>query len=513
LIAVQRPRVAVAAYRVLIPELFRVGASTMKRGKYSRLKWVKPKIPKVMPTELAILGDTPAGQALREAAATFGFPRAEKPTNSVRAQAIELLEAAAEVEHALLAQYLYAAYSVDLTGPTAGLRPDVTQIAIEEMGHLISVQNLLLALGAEPYFDRENVPLKGKPAGQYPFPLRFEPFSKTSLAKYVTTESMPLDFITDAALKQKLKPIFDLVGEASGAVQHVGLLYAKLFWLFQPNDSPHPRWPELPSTGLPADWHLKDGDFKGLEDQRQVKPDEFGRGPPETPMNPDGDPVYVFEIRSRDDALVALAQIARQGEAYQPGINSHFARFLQAFDDFADKFPQGIRPVPVNPNTQPTKQSTDDAEASRITHPKSVRWARLFDIRYQLLLLELWLGVWTDPSVTGGLGRAALWQAALKEMKQRIAKIAGQLLPHMDLKEQDNNNRNAGAPFQLPADPLPATPSKVKAQMKQLLADAKALIAEIQQLAAPNAPTGAEPAVLTAMGTADQALATALAAG
>src|SRR5207253_556544 len=96
-------------------------------------------------------------------------------------------------------------------------------------------------------------------------------------------------------------------------------------------------------------------------------------------------------------------------------------------------------------------------EAGRITHPKSVRWARLFDVRYQLLLLELWLGVWTDQAVTGALGRADLISAALSEMGSRIARLAGRLLPGMDLKDVNNNGRKAGAPFGLPADPLPRT--------------------------------------------------------
>ncbi|MBI3408065.1 MAG: hypothetical protein HY040_06875 [Planctomycetes bacterium] len=483
----------------------------MKRGKFASLKWVKPKVPKIIPSDLAMLAATPTGRALQEAAATFGFPRAGKVTRSAQEQAIELLEAAAEVEQALLTQYLYAAYSIDPTGPAAVLRPIVVQIAKEEMGHLITVQNLLLALGANPYFDRENVPLGGKPAGQYPFPLKFEPFAGDSLAKYVTTESMPLDSINDPDLKKKLKPIFDRAAKAAGTVQHVGLLYAKLFWLFQPNDSPHPYWLDLPVTMLPSDWHIPDKALKkGIKDKRQVKPEEFALSPPATPSNPDGDPVYVFEITSRDQALLALAQIARQGEGYLSGFDSHFARFLKAYDDFASTFPAGVRPVPLNPNTAPKKQTKPEAEASRITHPKAVRWARLFDIRYQLLLLELWLGVWTERTVDGPLGRTGLFEASLTEMLARIRKIGGQFLPTMDLKEEDNNDRKTGAPFGLPDDPLPATEKTVKARMKQLLADAEGLAVEIENLPAPNAPTSAERAALTGMRSADTLLRDAL---
>jgi rubrerythrin len=483
----------------------------MRGGKFASLKWVKPKKVKRLPTDLALLAATPVGRALREVAAAVGIPRAGKVTRTPQEQAVELLQAAAEVEQALLVEYLYAAYSIDPAGPAAPLRKTVVQIAKEEMGHLITVQNLLLALGEDPYFDRESVPLKGKPAGQYPFPMRFEPFSGDSLAKYVTTESMPLEYISDADLRKKLQPIFKRAKKAAGTiVNHVGLLYAKIFWLFQPDDAPNPYGTNLPVELMPSGWHIPDKALKGLADPRQATASEFGRQPVD-PSHPTADPIYVIEIRARDHALFALALIAAQGEGYSTGANSHFARFLKGYDDFAGSFPAGVWPVPVNPNTAPKKLSKPEAEAGRITHPKAVRWARLFDVRYQLLLLELWLGVWTDHAVSGPLGRDSLFNAALDEMLSRIARLAGRLLPGMDLKEEDNNNCKAGAPFGLPDDPLPRTEKTVKARMKQLLADAEELAVEIEQLPAPNAPTVPEKGVLKDMRDTDKPLRDALA--
>src|SRR5436305_10404303 len=58
-----------------------------------------------------------------------------------------LLETAAEVEHALLVQYLYAAFALDTGLPDAAQRDAVTDwsgtlhaIARQEMGHLMTVQ-------------------------------------------------------------------------------------------------------------------------------------------------------------------------------------------------------------------------------------------------------------------------------------------------------------------------------------------------------------------------------------
>ncbi len=484
-------------------------------GKFASLKWVKPKKPKFLSTDLAMLAATPIGRAVRAAVELLGFPRAGKVTKTPQAQAVELLQAAAEVEHALLAEYLYAAYSIDPAGPCAALRDIMVQIAVEEMGHLITVQNLLLALGDNPYFDRESVPLNGKPAGQYPFPIRFEPLSGDVLAKYVTTESRPLDNIEDSDLRKKLAPIFAQAEKATGStINHVGLLYAKIFWLFQADDSPNPYWPNLPVDQLPSRWHIPDKAFdkplKGFDDPRQVKADIFQRVPVD-PSHPAADDVYVIEIRARDQALFALAQIAAQGEGFQTIANSHFARFLKAYDDFSGTLPTGVWPVPANPNTDSKPQSNPAAEASRITHPKANRWARLFDFRYQLLLLKLWLGVWTDPAVSGPLGRDNLFKSALKEMRAYIAKLAGQLLPGMDLKEVGNNKRKAGAPFGLPNNALPRTEQSVKARMKKLLADTENLAAEILQLPAPDAPTDEEKGVLTAIPKGDKLLRDALA--
>src|SRR4051812_33662643 len=66
-----------------------------------------------------------------------------------RDDAIGLLQLAAEVEHALLVQYLYAAASIDASagGDNKVAHNTLTTIAIQEMGHLVAVQNLLLAIG------------------------------------------------------------------------------------------------------------------------------------------------------------------------------------------------------------------------------------------------------------------------------------------------------------------------------------------------------------------------------
>ena len=73
---------------------------------------------------------------------------------------MSLLRAGAEIEHSLAVQYLYAAYSIDETShaprnlTSLEWKTHLRLVAREEMAHLVTVQNLLLALGQEPHLNR-----------------------------------------------------------------------------------------------------------------------------------------------------------------------------------------------------------------------------------------------------------------------------------------------------------------------------------------------------------------------
>ena len=96
-----------------------------------------------------------------------------------------LLSQAAELEHGLMCEYLYAAFSLKSTaGP--GLRANqlaaverwrrvIFGIAAEEMLHWAMVQNLLAAVGSAPYVSRPHMPhqARGYPPGVQVRLLRF----------------------------------------------------------------------------------------------------------------------------------------------------------------------------------------------------------------------------------------------------------------------------------------------------------------------------------------------------
>jgi hypothetical protein len=87
-----------------------------------------------------------------------------------KAQLLEALDLAAELEHLLLCQYSFAAYTLKRS-TAEGLSEtqvskarewgsSVTLIARQEMEHLGLVMNMISAIGGEPYFKRPNFPQK-----------------------------------------------------------------------------------------------------------------------------------------------------------------------------------------------------------------------------------------------------------------------------------------------------------------------------------------------------------------
>jgi hypothetical protein len=111
---------------------------------------------------------------------------------------IRLLRDGAEIEHSLLIQYLYAAFSIKtpryahLAGWPShryGGRPlHLMGVAIEEMTHLDIVNDLLVALGAAPHLGRQQFPYE---KDIYPFDFMLEPLNLGSVAKYVFVEASP----------------------------------------------------------------------------------------------------------------------------------------------------------------------------------------------------------------------------------------------------------------------------------------------------------------------------------
>ena len=360
-----------------------------------------------------------------------------------------LLDSAAEVEHALMVQYLYAAYSLKDAGEVTDTAqatalddssseawPHVLLgIAREEMGHLLTVQNLLLLLGLAPNFEREDFPPR---KDLYPFALHLEPLSQRSLAKYVLAEA-PAD-------AEGIDDIVELAQEtAPTTINRVGVLYGLLGLVFstkgdvQQGASGHEEWdalmrelaPAAYEQSAPETWHLPDVAFHGQSAPRQADPDDWQVGG-----------LRVHRVADRAAALQAIRDVGEQGEGpTSEGEQSHFGRFLGIFRGGA-----GVPPFPAAGDWVATRDVPTDPKVDLdISEPRTRRWAELADLRYALLL-----GFVEHYLLTEADARPILTAWIFAEMRSRLGFMARELTT-MPRGAAEAAGRVAAAPFALPS--------------------------------------------------------------
>ena len=359
-----------------------------------------------------------------------------------------LLRVAAEIEHSLMAQYLFAAYS--LGGPSVpaeqaeavrAWQETILGVAKEEMGHLITVQNLLTVLGAPRQFDRDDYP---NVSPLYPFGFRLEPLSLESLAAYVCAESPP-EWDDEEARRIKAKAQAD----TGDVVNRVGELFEQLISLV-----------ERPSV-------VPDSAFQARTVPFQATWDEWGRGYRQgqrgaeamSSLDLPAPELVILPVGSRAEALTALRAVAEQGEGFEtpPDENdSHFRRFLtvyRAFEALGDGVGDVVRPLARNPTTGDTDggDAVDPDTPTTITHPEARLWGHLFNVRYRKLLTNLShaFELADDPSdATTLTPRGALIHRTFSEM-YNLRAIAG-LMVRLPVSADEPDGPRAGPTFQMP---------------------------------------------------------------
>jgi hypothetical protein len=143
---------------------------------------------------------------------------------------IRLLRQASEIEHALMVQYLYGAFSVKpLYGGIVGFgvpgSSDLVGVAAMEMQHLRDVNQLLAELGATPNLVRQGFPFEPE---VYPFEFHLEPLTEASVAKYVYCEAAAGSLDPAKAGDDAQRAFVRQLDRALGAAarpNHVGSLY------------------------------------------------------------------------------------------------------------------------------------------------------------------------------------------------------------------------------------------------------------------------------------------------
>ncbi len=393
-----------------------------------------------------------------------------------------LLHIAAELEHALMVEYLYAGYSLGGERVPAKhentvrrWRDIILSVAREEMGHLLTVQNVLCLFGGPVSFNRDDFPWDSP---FYPFPFKLEPLSLDSLACYVYAEMPPYAEILHQVKQRsgkmsksaaaKLQATFEaevnavrdaVVRRIHGRQSHpVGEIYERIIEL------------------VGNEKLIPDTEFRTESFPFQASWDDWGRGYQAPPAQPDGSTpkgaahtshIIIARMGTRTEALEGLKAIAGQGEAPQfstpkeqredpdhddssqttAGL-SHFERFARIFVELsAVKTWKPARRVPVNPTTM--KRQFCRYSETPITNVASRIWASLFNLRYRILLTYLShtyrLARGSDPASSDL--RAAVMHRIYGEM-YNIKAIAG-ILVRMPLGNPKKPER-AGPPFQMP---------------------------------------------------------------
>jgi hypothetical protein len=361
---------------------------------------------------------------------------------------IGFLHGLAQAEHELMVQYLYAAYS--LGGDKANRHADFVRecrdtllaVAREEMGHLLTVQNLLLFVGGD-------VSLERWPSSPTESPTEFtlEPFSLDSLDKYRQLEAPP--GLAEGALTERLN-------ERRGQGLDWGPIPMKFNLLCV----------TLPSrTGM-----FPDSIFDPATYPYQATWEEFARGhgphnarpyalDPDLP-DEDRGRVIVTTATTRMQLLSALHDILDQGEsAAEASENrpqkSHFERFnglKKKFTSILETDPNWSpsRCLATNPWVgMPGSVDTSKLSGIAVSLPETQQWAELFNLRYRMMLslLTYLFRVPRDGSPSGGAGRSQILSRMFGEMYNMKA-IAG-ILVQLPINDPDDG-KMAGPPFQVP---------------------------------------------------------------
>src|SRR5689334_10741628 len=286
---------------------------------------------------------------------------------------IYMLCEAAELEHGIMCQYLYAAFSLKqsqdegLTKEEAEAvnrwRKHISHIAAQEMLHLSLVQNLLSAIGAAPHLSRPNFP---QPASHYPagVTLALIPFGEDALRHFMfleRPEGMDIEDVAGMAAFSRAQP----------SMQHGDIV---------------PRGQDFATVG-----HLYRSIERGFADlAARLGEEQLFAGPPQAQATEAdfGWPelVAVTDVAS---AQRAIDEILEQGEGPRGHWkDAHFGQFVAILDEFTQfreanpDFDPVRAVIPVN-----DRPSERDTSIPLATDRIARQVMDLFNVSYEILLL------------------------------------------------------------------------------------------------------------------------------
>jgi hypothetical protein len=309
--------------------------------------------------------------------------RSAKPASAEPRLVIEHREAliymiceAAELEHGLMCEYLFAAFSLkdrvdegvteDQLAAIQRWRATVLGVAAQEMLHLALTANMLTSLGASPHLSRPNLP---QPARHYPASVRLAllPFGEQALRHFMyleRPEGMDLDDADGLSA----------VGEAVPIMAEEEIV---------------PRLQDFATVG-----HLYrsiESGFGHLVDK--LGPDRVFVGPPQAQVTQANFAwPQLMPITDLASATAAVEAIVEQGEGPRGDWRqAHFGRFAGVLDEFltlrrADPAFEPARPV----TAASVRPGEGDSGGLLIGDPVTARVADLGNVVYEVLLQVLY---------------------------------------------------------------------------------------------------------------------------
>jgi hypothetical protein len=400
---------------------------------------------------------------------------------TTRAQLIDALHVAAELEHGLMAQYLFAVYSLKRY-TWEGLdavqlewvrrwSSSITLIARQEMEHLGLALNLLSAVGGTPSFTRPNMPQRedyyGKAAGikltltrgDLDTIKRFQRFEAPDELVHGLEPGQPVDqqkALGHCAKKDaSIQTRQDLTNHLLRKQKKLRLRGAPVLEF---------RWASVQELYLDIL-----GGFEYLNEAIDDPPGLFIGDPsmqiyggPQTPLyggmndlNQYGlDLIPVTDLASAQEAITMILE---QGEGIDAPPSylrwTHFCLFTQIRQEMEE---QGLgelaaRPVVANPMVIYHPDVCPQDEVNILTDPSSRQIAELFNGSYELMLLLL-LYLYSDNVMTSEEGQQ-LMDAAFFPLMTMFVRPLAEILTEIPAFN-DGSPGNAGPGFELNGDVL-----------------------------------------------------------
>ncbi|NJR18205.1 MAG: isovaleryl-CoA dehydrogenase [Calothrix sp. CSU_2_0] len=359
-----------------------------------------------------------------------------QPTIQTRNQLVTALKQAAELEVAVMLQYIYAGYSVPnyVTGQeyvkrglwtpqqlelacgdgkevhNYGMRGVLLEISREEMIHFLMVNNILMAIG-EPFYPA--VPNWQELNGRFPIDIDFalEPLNAASLQRFMTLE-MP-DFLTNSQLNCE-----------SHSYGSLSELYSQIRAGLQ---------------NIPDLFIVKKGQVGG--EHRLFMRDRTNQKHPD----------YQLQVDDLNSALFAIDVIVEQGEGCHLESEkfelSHYQKFRRLADALAKE--QTVEPgtgykIPWNPSYPALRNpSLESSNTNVVTVAETRTVMEIFNESYFLMMLLMVQHFGLTP--TASLRRSKLMNAGIDVMTGMMRPL-GELLMSLP---SGKRGKTAGVSFEI----------------------------------------------------------------